>query len=143
MDKSKEIKSNLIFKGYTVDEVYFKINENFDNSKTVKIDFDIDDNIEFDNESSQMSVELKLEVFKEMKKNNYPFSINVTLTGFFKTNGDNIEVFRPNAIAILYPYLRSIVSTYTANSNVSTLILPPINVVKYIESKKNKSKEQT
>lgn len=75
MDKSKEIKSNLIFKGYTVDEVYFKINENFDNSKTVKIDFDIDDNIEFDNESSQMSVELKLEVFKEMKKNNYPFQL--------------------------------------------------------------------
>lgn len=143
MDKSKEIKSNLIFKGYIVDEVFFKINENFDNSKTVKIDFDIDDNIEFDNESSQMSVELKLEVFKEMKKNNYPFSINVTLTGLFKTNGDNIEVFRPNAIAILYPYLRSIVSTYTANSNVSTLILPPINVIKYIESKKNKSKEQT
>ena len=139
----KRNKKQSYLKGYTVDEVYFKINENFDNSKTVKIDFDIDDNIEFDNESSQMSVELKLEVFKEMKKNNYPFSINVTLTGFFKTNGDNIEVFRPNAIAILYPYLRSIVSTYTANSNVSTLILPPINVVKYIESKKNKSKEQT
>lgn len=136
MDKSKEIKSNLIFRGYIVDEVFFKINEDFDNSETVKIDFDIDDKVEFDNESSQMSVELKLEVFKEMKKNNYPFSINVTLTGLFKTNGDNIEVFRPNAIAILYPYLRSIVSTYTANSNVSTLILPPINVIKYIESKK-------
>ena len=139
MDKSNEIKSNLIFKGYVVDEVFFKINEEFDDSNPVKIDFDIDDSTEFDNEMSQMSVELKLEVFKEMKKNNYPFSINVTLTGLFKTNGDNIEVFRPNAIAILYPYLRSIVSTYTANSNVSTLILPPINVVKYIESKRNKS----
>lgn len=143
MDKSNAIKSNLIFKGYVVDEVFFKINEEFDDSNPVKIEFDIDDSTEFDNETSQMSIELKLEVFKEMKKNNYPFSINVTLTGLFKTNGDNIEVFRPNAIAILYPYLRSIVSTYTANSNVSTLILPPINVVKYIESKKNKSKEQT
>ncbi len=142
MDKSNAIKSNLIFKGYVVDEVFFKINEEFDDSNPVKIEFDIDDSTEFDNETSQMSIELKLEVFKEMKKNNYPFSINVTLTGLFKTNGDNIEVFRPNAIAILYPYLRSIVSTYTANSNVSTLILPPINVVKYIESKKNKSKEQ-
>lgn len=141
MDKSNAIKSNLIFKGYVVDEVFFKINEEFDDSNPVKIEFDIDDSTEFDNETSQMSIELKLEVFKEMKKNNYPFSINVTLTGLFKTNGDNIEVFRPNAIAILYPYLRSIVSTYTANSNVSTLILPPINVIKYIESKKNKSKE--
>jgi len=141
MDKSREIKSNLIFKGYVVDEVSFKINEEFEDSKPVKIDFDIDDSTEFDKSTSQMSVELRLEVFKEMKKNNYPFSINVTLTGLFKANGDNIEVFRPNAIAILYPYLRSIVSTYTANSNVSTLILPPINVIKYIESKKNKSKE--
>ncbi len=138
MDKSNVIKSNLIFTGYIVDEVVFKINGAFDNPKSVKIDFDIDDNIQFNNETSQMSVELKLEVFKEMKKNNYPFSINVVLRGFFKTSGENVEVYRPNAIAILYPYLRSIVSTYTANSNVSTLILPPINVVKYLETKREK-----
>lgn len=138
MDKSKKIKSSLMFRGYVVDEVKFKINEKFDNSKPVEIDFDIEDNIQFDENNLQMAVELKLEVFKEMKRNNYPFYISVILTGLFETSDENIESYRPNAISILYPYLRSLVSTYTANANVSTLILPPINVIKYINSKNNK-----
>ena len=49
----------------------------------------------------------------------------VKLTGYFteENNDENIN-FEPNAIAILYPYVRSIVSIYTINSNVNGLILP-------------------
>ena len=41
-------------------------------------------------------------------------------------------------MAILFPYIRALVSTFTANANVPPLILPPINVVNLIE---NVSKE--
>ncbi|TSJ59961.1 hypothetical protein FPQ13_12760 [Allobacillus salarius] len=33
------------------------------------------------------------------------------------------------------PYVRSLITTYTSNSNVPPLILPPINVVKMMEDK--------
>ena len=46
-----------------------------------------------------------------------------------------------NSVSILFPYLRSIVSTYTANSNVNTTILPTINVIKYLEKKRRKDAE--
>ena len=38
-------------------------------------------------------------------------------------------------MTILFPYLRALTSVYTTNANVGTLILPPINVVKYLENK--------
>ena len=62
--------------------------------------------------------------------------MSVTIEGKFKTEGDDIEKFEINGIALLFPYLRSIISTYTANSNMPTLILPPINVGNYYKEHK-------
>lgn len=138
----KQIKSSLIFRGYRVKEINFKTNDELYELKPVKIDFDIDDTITVNKQNSTMIVELNLNVFKDMKQNNYPFSMNVKLEGLFFTEVGDIESYRTNAIAILYPYLRAIVSTYTANSNISTLILPPINVVNYIQNKKKKENKQ-
>ena len=36
----------------------------------------------------------------------------------------------------MYPYLRAIVSTYTASANVSPVILPAINVNAMLKNKK-------
>ena len=41
---------------------------------------------------------------------------------------DDITRYEANAIAIMYPYLRAIVSTYTASANIAPVILPAINV---------------
>ena len=46
-----------------------------------------------------------------------------------------------NAIAILYPYIRSIVSVYTSSINVPPLILPVINVNALIEQLENEKSE--
>lgn len=60
--------------------------------------------------------------------------MEVILTGYFtEINNDNNMNFEPNAIAILYPYVRAIVSTYTASANITPLLLPAINVNKLIE----------
>ena len=132
MDKYK---SKLIFKKYIVDEIVFKYNKEFKN-KPVEIIFDIDKKINYENDK-KMNVSLKVKIFEENEK--YPFYMMVSITGFFEIeNNDEGINFEPNAIAILYPFIRSIVSTYTASANVMPLILPVINVNKYLEDKQIK-----
>lgn len=50
-----------------------------------------------------------------------------------------IENFKPNAVAILFPYVRALISSYTANANVTPLVLPPINVNQLLRNKKDNS----
>ena len=100
------IKSSLKFIDYVVDKVEFYNNKGFDGD-SIKISLDLDSKVNFyDNEDNSFEVTISAKIFAEK-----------------------------NAVTILFPYLRSLVSTYTANSNVDPLILPPINVVKYIEQK--------
>ena len=81
-----------------------------------------------------MYVKLEVEIFKKTEEP--PFTMKVVMEGFFEMIGvDKIEKYKANAIAIMYPYLRALVSTYTANSNVLPLILPAINVNAMLEEK--------
>lgn len=134
MDK---FKSKLIFKKYIVDEINFNYNEKF-TDKSVKIDFDIDKEITYVSEK-EMQVRLIVYLFKNTEKG-YPFKMKVAIRGFFEieNNDENIN-FEPNAISILYPYIRSIVSTYTSSANVMPLILPVINVNKMLQDKEREN----
>ncbi len=102
-----------------------------------KINFNINKNVKKDNDS--MEIELTTKIFEDAITNNYPFEMEIVITRYFtiENNEDKID-FEPNTIAILYPYIRSIVSTYTASANVNPLILPTINVNKLIESQNKK-----
>ena len=70
----------------------------------------------------------------------FPFSMQIEVIGFFVLSGEDrkakIEDFKANAVAILFPYVRSLISSYTANANVPPLIIPPINVNRLLKSKK-------
>ena len=137
------MKSSLKFIDYIVNKVEFYNNPNFED-KPIKIDFDISNNIEFmEDENNTFLLTLNAKVFREPEKNGYPFSMNISITGIFEIAESDIKNKKSfaevNAIAILFPYLRSLVSTYSANSNIQPLILPPINVVKYMESKNEKA----
>ena len=134
----KQVKSSLYFNDYLVKKVEFEVNENFkNNEQSIKIDFDISHETKV--KDKLMTIKLDVKVFPDMVKNDYPFSINVELIGFFSLDGDTsaIKSFEKNALAIMYPYVRSLVSTYTSNSNVPTLILPPINIVNYLKIKED------
>lgn len=88
-------------------------------------------------ENNTFLVTLNIAIFDNAKENNYPFTMNVSITGVFQTNIEDTNSIKNfaeiNSIAILFPYLRSIVSTYTANANIQPLILPPINVVNMLK----------
>lgn len=131
MDKYK---SKLTFNKYIVKSVNFDYNENF-KEKTLDILFDIDKNIKYINDNN-MIIDLAVQIFENSEK--YPFSMNVVVRGFFtiENNDENIN-YEANAIAILYPYVRTIVATYTANANIMPLTLPIINVNSMIREKEN------
>lgn len=130
-------KSILMFNDYKVKYVSFKLNDEFD-SDSVEIDFNIKINIEYNkNDQSMFTTELEVDVFKDSIIKNYPFEMKVILVGEFEVRESGIsqieDLAEKNSVSILFPYIRSLISTYTANSNVNTLILPPINVHKVIE----------
>ena len=137
---TEEQKDNIIsilrFVDYTVDHVEFTRNSSFE-SESVNISFSINHKIKWN--GSDAHVTLDLEVFKDAQTNNYPFSISVSVTGHFQVEDAEPELIQRllngNAIAILFPYLRALVSTYTANANLPALILPPINVANYLQQK--------
>lgn len=125
--------SVLKFNKYVVNKIIFKNNSSFkQGSERMSIDFNIQKEI-FKN-NNNMEVKLFTQIFSKAEENNYPFEMEVVLTGYFtEINNEEDVNFEPNAIAILYPYIRAIVSTYTASANVSPLILPAINVNKLLE----------
>lgn len=135
MEKQEKIESSLKFCEYVVDEVLFKRNINLpDDVNSWKTDFDIACQIHVNEEKTHMNVKLEVEIFKKTEAP--PFTMKVVMEGFFEMIGvDKIEKYKANAIAIMYPYLRALVSTYTANSNVLPLILPAINVNAMLEEK--------
>ncbi len=74
-----------------------------------------------------MSIVLNVDIFKGVE--DAPFYMEIEIIGYFELQGeDDITRYEANAIAIMYPYLRAIVSTYTASANIAPVILPAINV---------------
>ncbi|NLK98172.1 MAG: hypothetical protein GX272_08895 [Epulopiscium sp.] len=134
-----DIKSVLRFTNYKVDKIEFKLNPNYKNEK-IDIDLNIKKQVMFDENEKVWNVKLITKVFEDATENNYPFSLEIELTGIFEvdTEDDNNteKLLNINAVAILFPYVRSLISTYTANANVQPLILPAINVNKLIDMSK-------
>jgi preprotein translocase subunit SecB len=91
---------------------------------------------------NELIIKLYTKVFGNSEIKNYPFEIEVAITGYFdiSENEGNID-FEPNAIAILYPYIRAIISTYTSSANVMPVILPAINVNAVLKNQKEHKEE--
>ncbi|RKI41092.1 hypothetical protein D7V86_13910 [bacterium D16-51] len=135
---NEEIKSILRFENYIVKDIHFKYNMEYDQDMAIDIKFDMDAEYRIDECKGNMDVILKAYVFKEDNVKQYPFSMDIEVLGIFSITGslkENVERFKPNAVAILFPYVRALISTYTANANVAPLILPPININRLLKSK--------
>ena len=125
----KEKTAGIIsFLGYDVLKIDFKKNENY-NGESVELDTDLSVNIKTNKDNSKMAVEMTIKIFDD-EKMEYPFRLEVIVVGQFESDGDvkkNVREFQANAVAILFPYVRALVTNCTANANVVPLILPTIN----------------
>lgn len=138
MEKRESTISSLRFINYIVNNVKFKSNKIQDDKKVWKLNFDIMNSTKVNKERNKMEIMLKLNVFKGQEES--PFNMEVEVSGFFELEGeDNIARYEANAIAIMYPYLRAIVSTYTASANIAPVILPAINVNAMLKRKKEEN----
>ena len=130
-------KSALKFIDYFVDEIQFYNNSKY-NGNSIKMKFDIDNEIEFIEEDKFLST-IECNIFDKDEIDKYPFYMKVVLTGIFEfinVPEDKKDIFaKQNALAILFPYLRSIVANYTMNANMAPFNLPVMNIVEYLKDK--------
>ncbi len=134
-------KSVLQFEKYIVKEIHYQANESYITCDDgISLDFDFDAQSYFSEDNKKMEVELRADVFKKAVQKNYPFEMSVSIKGFFciETGNKELDNFESNAIAILFPFIRAIISTYTANANIVPVILPPMNINAYLRDKNNK-----
>ena len=130
----KEIRSFLQFKKYIIENIEFDYNLEFNDDES-KLDFSIDKEF-IPLEEKVFVLKLIMEVFPAKERKVYPFNLKVTMSGFFEYEGNvDVKQYLPNAAAIMYPYMRSIVTSITSNANVAPLILPTINTQKLFEDK--------
>ena len=123
----KPINSSLKFINYIVNNVYFNYNQKQNSEKNWKLTFNFRYVTKINEEKNKMEISLSTDIFKDIE--DAPFNMSVEIVGFFELEGiGDISHYEANAIAIMYPYLRAIISTYTSSANVMPIILPAINI---------------
>lgn len=130
------VNSTLQFLHYDVNKIQFINNPDYE-AQEIEVDLEFDSAIERSEE--YIAQKVSIEVFPNGLENGMPFQLQIDLTGHFrlvdgaeKMETKNIET---NTLAILFPYVRSLVTTITANANVPALVLPPLNIVRTLEEK--------
>ena len=125
---AEQIQIKLV--GYSVDKMSFILNKSFkitpDHKIQVKPNFNRDIT-----KRDQNSFILTLSISFDDYHEDIPFYLDIQISGvFIVENWENepaLTVSKLNGTAILFPYLRSLVTTLTANANVPPYILPITN----------------
>lgn len=112
--------TGLIFRNYVMDELSFKNNSKF-HITTDEIELDVNFASKINVHDNAAVVSLKAYLDEDEQ---FPFAFSAKIVGFFEYNeveAENIEfqeLLKTNAIAILFSYLRALVSDITGKSNV-------------------------
>ena len=131
----KATESKLKFLGYKIISIEFQVNPDFANKKT---SFMIEPELLIEVQKGEKfgAVNISCAVFTD-KKEAYPFNLSVKMQGAFLMDEVPEEkaddVLNQNAVAIMYPYLRSAITSITQAANIKPLVLPIINVAKSTE----------
>jgi preprotein translocase subunit SecB len=120
--------SKFQFLGYRVSEIHCEIQDSFDPQES-KLSQSIEIQQSYDKDRDRF-VEIMMDVSLESKDKSFKFFIR-TKGGFIGNEGMPQELFEKfssqNAPAIMYPFIRAIIATYTAQANIPPIILPAIN----------------
>jgi preprotein translocase subunit SecB len=142
------VEAQLKFNKYTVDHMYYKRNlkywEKIDSKENIKFKlhpkflFDV---VYTDDNYKSADVIVGVKIGEELKDEDIPFIIEIILRGSFtfdykedkEKKEEIINFYKQNAIAILFPYLRSLVTDLTSKSDHPPIMLPTINIIKVAE----------
>ena len=134
----------ISFEDYAIDNVSFLTNTMFEGADDLgklhtEVSFSAEIGISYENARSYVIIKTQIGNCKSeidsTEVKHVPFQLEVDIRGIYSLNFsdfksvDNLkDVLSTNAIAILYPYLRSFVSTLTAQVNsFPAYVLPVVN----------------
>lgn len=106
----------------------------------LKIDLDVKV-VRYEKDPQQIVVVMELTIGDVFKmESNHPFDLFLRYCGFFSLSGDfpDEEVKQlggVNCAAIMYPFLREKVHELVGNAINKSLLLPPINFVRFFQEK--------
>lgn len=129
----------ISFENYRVLELSYKRKTDIKKTNTINLKPKILNKIDIDNSKKRARVRLGVVIDEEV-----PFKLKVEIEGTFlydvKEDPNKIgfkNLLNTNAVAILYPYLRSLVSSLTGMSNeFAQLILPTVNIAQMLKDNK-------
>ena len=133
--------ATIEYKGYFVERMNYMENDNYDeDTEQLEIIPDFKADINFTDDEALVIFDIEC---GDSDNHSSPFILSIRLIGLFEYSVDKNsdedkqllqKLTTQNSIAILYPYLRSLVSDITIRSNrFPPFILPVINVVKMME----------
>lgn len=66
--------------------------------------------------------------------------VNVKGRSIFSTKHENKDLLEKNTIAIMFPYIRSYISSITTQPGMTPIVLPAMNIVAMINDQKTEEK---
>ena len=128
---------------YKVDKIEFNLNENYKIIQGTSIE--LNQNLEriiSKIDENTLQVTLKYDIYN-LENKQVPFTMSIIISSVFSLlnweQENNKEIAMVNTVAILFPFMRSLIATITANANVPPYILPVLNVAAWLNNlEKNK-----
>lgn len=135
--------ASIIFKDYIIESSNYRSNPSFEKPHEeygLVIEEDISAEVGIKDDKGYVKIKVILNKEDDIKYiNNTPFFLEVVIRGIFSYEFEKEEksqlksLLGSNALAILYPYLRSYITFITANTNqFPTYILPVVNFAKLV-----------
>jgi preprotein translocase subunit SecB len=124
------------FMNYKVEKISYILNEAYDPEKPSVGFPNIAINIA-NSEENKNKFNIILGV-KYSLENNLPYLVEIVIRGFFETNSkltseeEKLQIILSNGSAIMYPYMRALITDITSKSDFSPIILPTINFYDYV-----------
>ncbi|HEL1619252.1 protein-export chaperone SecB [Streptococcus suis] len=133
----------ISFENYVIDESYYRVNDLFENTEeklSMPVSFSAEIGIDKSQEKAYVIINVALGELEEESEKHIPFTCKVSVRGIygyqseaFETNNDLKDVLGKNAVAILYPYVRTYISTLTNLGNqFPVYTLPVMNFAEII-----------
>ncbi|CAM2791021.1 protein-export chaperone SecB [Salinicoccus roseus] len=134
--------AGLTFENYFISKMHYENNKNFVSDEN-PIDIDPHFAVKIFKSEHQAVVNLGFTA-GELEQEDSPFLVEVEISGLFsyvEEEADSIafeDFLTNNAVALLFPYLRQVVSNLTAASNqFPTFILPVMNIAQLLKEEGN------
>lgn len=129
----------LNFNGYEVEKMCFHINPEFNEKSEEGFENKIDFDMNIDEKNNKAKITIGLLIGEELNEH-HPFFLDVKISGFFEYDISKDEskigfqdLLLNNGAAILYPYLRSTVSSLTNLSGMHPYNMPTINIARTLQ----------